>query len=126
MDDRRRCGIEAYASQLGLDPADVPEWFSERFGERFAEEAINAAAGAWVGNNLDLRERSLIVVAALVAQGGLDERLRGHVRWAVAHGATREQLEEAVTLLATYVGYPKASIAMEIVRAELDIIESDS
>ena len=124
MDDRRQRGIDAYASQLGLDPADVPGWFSERFGERFAEEAINAAAGAWTEDGLDLRERSLIVVAALVAQGCVDERLRGHVRWAVAHGATRQQLEEAITLLATYVGYPKASTGMEIVRAELDRLES--
>ena len=58
MDERRQRGIDAYASQLGLDPADVPSWFSDRFGERFAEEAIHAAAGAWIEDgNLDLRER---------------------------------------------------------------------
>jgi 4-carboxymuconolactone decarboxylase len=118
-DDRYERGLDAYASQLGIPREDVPAWFAERFGERFGEEAINAGGGAWADDELGLRERSLIVVAALIAQGGVDERLRGHVRWAVAHGATRAQLEALVTLLAVYVGYPRASVGMEIVREEL-------
>jgi 4-carboxymuconolactone decarboxylase len=117
--ERYERGLDAYASQLGIPREDVPAWFAERFGERFGEEAINAGGGAWADDELDLRERSLIVVAALIAQGGVDERLRGHVRWAVAHGATRAQLEALVTLLAVYVGYPRASVGMEIVREEL-------
>ena len=87
-------------------------------------EAINAAAGAWVDDCLSLRDRSLVVVAALVAQGAVDERLRGHVRWAIEHGSSREELEALVTLLAVYVGFPRASVAMEIVRAELATLEA--
>lgn len=63
------------------------------------------------------------MIAALIAQGGVDERLRGHVRWAVDHGATRDELEALVTLLAVYVGFPKASGGMEVVRSELAAIE---
>lgn len=118
-DERWERGLAAYASQFGIAREDVPEWFAERFGERFAEEAINSAGGAWPDDALSLRDRSLVVVAALIAQGGVDERLRGHVRWAVAHGATRDELEALATLLAVYVGYPKASVGMEIVRDEL-------
>jgi 4-carboxymuconolactone decarboxylase len=120
VSERYESGLDAYASQLGIPRKDVRAWFSERFGERFAEEAINAGGGAWLDDCLTLRERSLIVVAALIAQGGVDTRLRGHVRWAVEHGASREQLEALVTLLAVYVGYPRASVAMEVVREELD------
>ena len=94
-------------------------WFAERFGDRFGEEAIYSAAGAWVDDALSLRDRSLIVVAALITQGGVEDRLRGHVRWAVEHGSTREELEALVTLLAVYVGYPRASAGMEVVREEL-------
>ena len=105
MDERRERGLAAYASQLGLSENEVEAWFAERMGERFGQEAINAAAGAWVDDCLSLRDRSLVVVAALVAQGAVDERLRGHVRWAIDHGSSREELEALVTLLAVYVGF---------------------
>jgi alkylhydroperoxidase/carboxymuconolactone decarboxylase family protein YurZ len=56
------------------------------------------------------------VVAALVALGGLEARLRTHVRWALDHGATAEELEALGALLAVYVGYARASVAMEAIR----------
>jgi len=124
MDDRRERGVAAYASQLGLREDEVEAWFAERMGERFGAEAINAAAGARVDDCLSLRDRSLLVVAALVAQGAVDDRLRGHVRWAVEHGSSRDELEALVTLLAVYVGFPRASVAMEVVREELAQLES--
>jgi 4-carboxymuconolactone decarboxylase len=122
-DERYEDGVRAYASQLGIAPEEVPAWFAERFGERFGREAINAAAGAWTEDSLSLRDRSLIVVAALIAQGGVEDRLRSHVRWAVEHGSSRGELEALVTLLAVYVGFPRASTGMEVVRQELDRIE---
>jgi len=123
VSERYEQGLEAYASQFGIAPEQVPGWFAERFGERFGEEAINAAGGAWVDDCLDLRERSLIVVAALITQGGLEQRLRGHVRWALEHGSTREELEALATLLAVYVGYARAATGLEIIRAELAALE---
>lgn len=123
--DRHEDGLNAYASQFGIDREDVPAWFAERYGDRFGTEAINAAGGAWGDGVLSLRERSLVVVAALVSQGGVDDRLRGHVRWAIAHGATRAEVEDLVTLLAVYVGYPRASAGMAIVRSELDLLEAE-
>jgi 4-carboxymuconolactone decarboxylase len=122
-DERYERGVRAYASQFGISPEEVPSWLADRFGERFGGEAINAAAGAWTDDALSLRDRSLVVVAALIAQGGVDDRLRGHVRWAVEHGSSRDELEALVTLLAVYVGFPRASTGMEVVRQELDRIE---
>jgi 4-carboxymuconolactone decarboxylase len=121
--ERWEGGLDAYASQFGIDRSEVAARFAEAFGARFAEEAINAAGGAWPDDCLSLRDRSLIVIAALITQGGVDDRLRGHVRWAVEHGSNREELEALTTLLAVYVGYPRASVAMEILRAELDELE---
>lgn len=125
-DERYERGLRAYASQLGIPPEEVPSWFAERFGERFGREAVNAAAGAWTDDCLSLRDRSLVVVAALIAQGGVEDRLRGHVRWAVEHGSNRDELEALATLLAVYVGFPRAAAGMEIVRQELDRIERDA
>jgi 4-carboxymuconolactone decarboxylase len=122
-DERYARGVAAYASQFGISPDQVPGWFADRFGERFGTEAINSAAGAWVDDDLSLRDRSLVVVAALIAQGGVESRLRGHVGWAIEHGVTAPELEALVTLLAVYVGFPRASAGMEIVRDELARLE---
>jgi len=119
MDDRYERGLKAYASQFGIPEDAVAAYFAERHGRRFGEEAINAAGGAWTDDGLSLRDRSIVVVAALIAQGGVDERLRGHVRWALEHGVTPAELDAIVALLAVYVGYPRASIAGEIVQEEL-------
>ena len=73
----------------------------------------------WSDDRLSLRDRSLVVVTALIALGGVEERLRGHVRWAIDHGATRDELEALATLLAVYVGYARASVGLEIIREEL-------
>jgi alkylhydroperoxidase/carboxymuconolactone decarboxylase family protein YurZ len=122
---REALGADAYASQLGMTPDGAVAWFRANFGDRFAGEAMNAAAGAWVDDCLSPRDRSLIVVASLISQGGVTERLRTHVRWAIAQGSNREELEALVTLLAVYVGYPKASVAMEIVRTELSLLDGE-
>lgn len=126
MDERHERGLDAYASQFAVPRDEVERWFAERLGERFGTEAISAAAGAWVDDCLTLRDRSLVVIAALVTQGAVDERLRGHVRWALDHGSSREELEALVTLLAVYVGFPRASVGMEVVRSELERLEGEA
>jgi 4-carboxymuconolactone decarboxylase len=122
MNDRYERGLKAYASQFGIDKADVAAWFAEHHGARFGEEAINAAGGAWNDDELSLRDRSIVVVTALIAQGGVEDRLRGHVRWAVHHGVTPEELDAIIVLLAVYLGYPRASTAGEIVHDELRLL----
>jgi 4-carboxymuconolactone decarboxylase len=123
---RRRRGIAVYASQFGVSEAEAERLFVERFGARMAEEAFEAqGGGAWDDDVLSLRDRSLVVVVALITQGGADERLRSHVRWALEHGATGDELEALGSLLAVYAGYPRASVGMEVIREELARIEDD-
>jgi len=109
-------GRAAYASQFRLPESEAVEELKRIVGERMAAEAINAAGGAWVDDCLSLRDRSLVVLAALITQGGVDDRLRVHVRWALDHGVTLNELEALGALLAVYVGYPRASVAMETIR----------
>jgi 4-carboxymuconolactone decarboxylase len=123
--DRWTRGIAAYAGQFGIAEEQVPEHMAGMLGDRMAREAIHAAGGAWVDDCLCARDRSLIVVASLVTQGGSEKRLRGHLRWALEHGATHEELEALVTLLAVYAGYPRASAAMEVLRDELGIASDE-
>jgi alkylhydroperoxidase/carboxymuconolactone decarboxylase family protein YurZ len=115
-EDRATRGRAAFASQFRLPESEAVEELERMVGKRMAEEAIDANAAAWVDDCLSLRDRSLVVVAALVALGGLEARLRTHVRWALDHGATAEELEALAALLAVYVGYARASVAMEAIR----------
>ena len=112
-------GRAAYASQFRLPEAEAVEELKRIVGERMAAEAINAAGGAWVDDSLSLRDRSLVVLAALITQGSVDARLRVHIRWALDHRVTPGELEALAALLAVYVGYPRASVAMETIRQVL-------
>ncbi len=119
-DSKRRAeGIAAYASQFGIPEGEVVPFMAGMLGEHMAAEAQHSAGPAWRDNALSRRDRSLIVIASLITQGGVDARLRGHLRWAPENGVTRGELDELVALLAVYVGYPKASTGMELLREEL-------
>ena len=115
-DGRWQAGLAAFASQFQIPEDQVYEHMRSRFGDRLASEAILATGAAWIEDCLSLRDRSLIVLAALAVQGGAETRLRTQVRWALDHGATPEELEALAALLAVYAGYPKASVASEVFR----------
>ena len=117
---RRDRGLEVYGSQLGVTPEEAERLFVERFGRRFAEEAFSGVGGsAWDDEPLTRRERGLVVLAVLATQGGVEARFRTHVRWALENGATPDELDAVVSLLAAYAGFPRASVAMEVLRDEL-------
>src|SRR5918998_2492454 len=122
--DRYERGMDAYASQFRIAREEVASWFAERVGERFGEEAIYSAAHAWDDDELSLRDRSLVVIAALITQGDTEPQLRMHTRWALDHGSTREELEALATLLAIYAGFPRASRGLMVIREELAKLEA--
>lgn len=118
--NRRARGLEVYAAQFGVSTEEAERLFIDAYGSRFAEEAFSAAGGGtWDDAPLSRRDRSLVVVAVLAALGGVEARLRTHVGFAVQNGATADELEALVALLAVYAGFPRASVAMEVVRDEL-------
>jgi 4-carboxymuconolactone decarboxylase len=121
---RYQRGLQAYASQFHILPDQVPAWFAGTVGDRFGQEAIQSAANAWTDDELSLRDRSLIVIAALIAQGDLEAQLRMHTRWALDHGATPAQLDALATLLAIYTGFAWASRGLMIIRDELSKLDA--
>lgn len=123
---RYQRGLHAYASQFHIAPEEVPRWFADAVGERFGGEAIQSAANAWADDELSLRDRSLIVIASLIAQGDLEAQLRMHTRWALDHGSTPAELEALATLLATYTGFARASRGLMTIRDELAQLDVQS
>lgn len=57
---------------------------------------------------LSLRDRSLVTVVALMAQGLTDESFRYHLISAKKNGITKEEMAEIITHAAFYCGWPKA------------------
>lgn len=56
---------------------------------------------------LNLRDRSMITISALMAQG-LFPQLKSHIALGKSHGITKEEMVEIVTQLAFYTGWAKA------------------
>jgi 4-carboxymuconolactone decarboxylase len=69
----------------------------------------------WRRTDLTPRDRSLITVAALIAQNQ-SAQLTFHLNRAMDSGLTREQAAEVVTHLAFYVGWPKAMSAVPVLK----------
>jgi 4-carboxymuconolactone decarboxylase len=65
----------------------------------------------WRRSDLNLRDRSLVTIAALAAMGD-DDQLDVYLRRGLESGLTRGQISEALTHLAFYAGWPKATKAL--------------
>lgn len=71
----------------------------------------------WSRNDLlSLRDRSLITVTCLVAQGICDTSLIHHLQNARNNGITRTEIAEAITHIAFYAGWPKAWAAFRLAK----------
>lgn len=80
------------------------------FAPKFAELNDDVLFGeVWSREDkLSLRDRSLVTVVVLMAQGLTDESFRYHLMSAKANGITKEEIAEIVTHAALYCGWPKA------------------
>ena len=69
----------------------------------------------WERPGLKKRDRSLIVVATLIALGR-ERQLVGHLNRALDNGVTKQEISEIITHLAFYAGWPTANTAVAIAR----------
>ena len=63
-------------------------------------------------DKLSLRDRSLVTVTALMAQGLVDSSFKYHLEEAKKNGITRLEISEILTHAAFYAGWPKAWAAL--------------
>ncbi len=78
-----------------------------------------AWGGIWTRDGLARRERSIVVLTALVA-GRHFEELELHLRAALANGLTREEIVEVLLQTAVYCGVPAANSAFAVAKRVLD------
>lgn len=69
----------------------------------------------WERPGLKKRDRSLIVVATLIALGR-ERQLVGHLNRALDNGVTKDEISEIITHLAFYAGWPAAMTAAQIAK----------
>ena len=88
------------------------------FAPKFAELNDDILFGeVWSREEkLSLRDRSLVTVVALMAQGLTDSSFQYHLITAKQNGVTRSEIDEILTHAAFYAGWPKAWAAFRIAK----------
>ncbi len=112
-------GAEAIGIIMGLPVEEAFAKLTAMYGEDIAREVMGIGR-IWARPALTRRERSFVAIAALASVGAY-ERLRIHVRGALNHGATPEEIQEVIFTLMVYAGHGRATEAIEVVRAELGL-----
>jgi 4-carboxymuconolactone decarboxylase len=96
-------------------PTPVAQMFGD-FAPALVEFTNDTLFGqVWTRPELSLRDRSLVTVACLVANGSTTQ-LVGHLARAKSNGVTEAELIEAITHLAFYAGWPRAMSAMAVAK----------
>lgn len=67
-------------------------------------------------DRFSLRDRSIVTVVALMAQGLMDSSFRYHLISAKNNGVTKTEIAEILTHAAFYAGWPKAWAAFRMAK----------
>ena len=89
-----------------------------QFAPKFAQLNDDVLFGeVWSREDmLSLRDRSMVTVVALMAQGLVDSSFRYHLESAKKNGITRTEIAEILTHAAFYAGWPKAWAAFRMAK----------
>ncbi len=88
------------------------------FAPKFAELNDDILFGeVWSREQqLSLRDRSIVTVVSLMAQGLVDSSFRYHLETAKKNGVTADEMAEILTHAAFYAGWPKAWAAFRMAK----------
>lgn len=88
------------------------------FAPKFAELNDDVLFGEiWSREDkLSLRDRSIITITALIAQGLVDTSFKYHIINAKNNGVTADEIAEIITHTAFYAGWPKAWAAFRMAK----------
>ena len=116
MATRRRVLGEGHVDRAGAQTTPFDEDF-----QKFITEG--AWGSVWSRPTLTHRERSMITIALLAAQGH-DEEVAMHIRATANTGASMNDVKEALLHVAVYAGIPAANRAFKIAKAEYAKLEA--
>lgn len=89
-----------------------------KFASKFAELNDDVLFGeVWSREEqLSLRDRSIVTITALMAQGLTDSSFRYHLETAKKNGVTKVEMAEILTHAAFYAGWSKAWAALKMAK----------
>ncbi|HVY59912.1 MAG TPA: 4-carboxymuconolactone decarboxylase [Xanthobacteraceae bacterium] len=125
-DERYQRGKKVRESILG--PAHAARTAKNRtaFNADFQDFLMEYAWGEiWSRPGLDLKLRSMLTIAMLVAMGRMEE-LKLHIRATRNTGVTREEVKEIMMHAAIYAGVPLAFGAFQIAAQIFDEMDKES
>ena len=116
VDGRYETGLTVRRSVLGDAHVDRAEARKTAFDTDFQRFITEGAWGSvWSRPGLDKRTRSMLVIALMSALGH-EEELAMHIRATRNTGATREDVQEVMLMVAVYAGVPAANTAIRVAK----------
>ena len=113
-------GLATRTQVMGQDFVDKALGGATDFTQPMQEHITAKAWGdVWQRPGLELKTRSMITVAMLIAMGKQHE-LKGHVRGALNNGVTPAELQEILLQAAVYCGVPSA---VEAFRTAAEVVD---
>ena len=113
-------GLATRTQVMGQDFVDKALGGATDFTQPMQEHITAKAWGdVWQRPGLELKTRSMITVAMLIAMGKQHE-LKGHVRGALNNGVTPAELQEILLHAAVYCGVPSA---VEAFRTAAEVVD---
>jgi 4-carboxymuconolactone decarboxylase len=74
--------------------------------------SANCFGDYYTRNGLDIKVRELVTLSILIALGGVESQIKGHIRGNLNVGNDRETLLSLITQLLPWVGYPRTLNAL--------------
>ena len=113
-------GLTTRTQVMGEDFVNKALGGATDFTQPMQEHITSKAWGdVWQRPGLELKTRSMITVAMLIAMGKQHE-LKGHVRGALNNGVTPAELQEILLHAAVYCGVPSA---VEAFRTAAEVVD---
>ena len=114
-------GLATRAQVMGQDFVNKALGRATDFTQPIQEHITAKAWGdVWQRPGLELKTRSMITVAMLIAMGKQHE-LKGHLRGALNNGVTPAELQEILLHAAVYCGVPSA---VEAFRTAAEVVDA--
>ncbi len=116
MTDPEQPGETVRRKVLGDAHVDRASAMASDFDGPFQKLITEGAWGTvWASDQITLRERSMLTLALLAAQG-MDDEFAMHLRATANTGASPEDVREALMHVAIYAGVPRANHALKLAK----------
>lgn len=108
--DKYKAGIKLMQEKYEQSVIDSVDKGLYEFSPELADLVVShGMAEVWgeKTSSIALKDKEMLIAAALIAQGGCDEEFEGHIYNSLSVGNSKQQVKDLLALLTLYVGVPK-------------------